>query len=361
MFSLKYVAITLLTLNWFVMALRLPASTLKLQSATKPQFTIAKTPKNTLGFEKNPYRVKLAARDQIITGSGDNVVDDFPITASTPTGFNPDVQAQQPVPKWLKDFTGLSEWPGMDPPYIPLDFIKLEEIPDIAPYPQGVCPLTRGTCSFDCYKCVEPDDVFTCPKLSQTFDDGPSPATPKLLSHLQGKSSFFTLGVNVVRYPEIYHSIQKKGHLLGSHTWSHKFLPSLTNEQVIAQLEWSIWAMNATGNHLPKWFRPPYGGIDNRIRHILRKFGLQAALWDHDTFDWQLLNPSMNRTQDQILADVKQWMSKSNPPMGLILEHDGAIQTVNAGIEVRNLIGEDQWTVAQCKGGAEYIRVFDPM
>lgn len=277
--------------------------------------------------------------------------------AATATGFDPHAQAQQPFPSWLSEFTQMTAWPGLDPPYILLDFINLAEVPNIPPYQQGICPGTADSCSFDCFKCVEPDDCYTCPKLSQTFDDGPSPATSKLLAHLNHKATFFTLGVNAVRYPETYKELQSKGHLIGSHTWSHKFLPSLSNEEIIAQIEWSIWAMNATGHHLPKWFRPPYGGYDNRVRHILRKFGMQAALWDYDTFDWQILNNL--KTEDLVLADVTKWKNASHNPSGLILEHDGALPTVNAAIKANEIIGEDQLTVAQCMGGIDYIRVFD--
>lgn len=276
--------------------------------------------------------------------------------SDTPVGWDPNILAQEPFPKWLSDFTGLREWPGVDPPYIPLDFIDFKKISSFPSYSQANCPVTRDGCSFDCFKCVEPDDVFTCSKLSQTFDDGPSPATPKLLNLLNHKTTFFTLGINVVRFPEIYREVESKGHLLGSHTYSHKFLPSLTNEEIIAQFEWSIWAMNATGNHLPKWYRPPYGGIDNRVRSIARQFGLQAVLWDYDTFDWKLMSNEI--TEAQILTEVSKWKSKSSSPAGLILEHDGALSTVNVAVEINKILSDDQLTVAKCVGGIDYIKEF---
>lgn len=266
---------------------------------------------------------------------------------------------QTPFPKWLTDFTGLTQWPGLDPPYIPLDFIDFEKIPPYQPYTQGNCFANpREACSFDCDGCVEPDDVYTCPKLSQTFDDGPSPATEKLLASLSHKTTFFNLGLNIVNNQDIYHKMLQQGHLVGTHTWSHPYLPSLSNEQIITQLEWSIWAMNATGNHTPKWFRPPYGGIDNRVRAISRQFGLQAVLWDFDTFDWQLLNSDdsrTSRTEQDIYDDVIRWKQVDK---GLILEHDGAFMTVDVGVKINNLIGDDQLTVAQCVGGSDYIKKY---
>ena len=273
-----------------------------------------------------------------------------------PIGRTPRSQARTPFPKWLSDFTGLYEWPGSDPPYIPLDFIDFKKIENWKPYREGHCTTnSKISCSFDCDKCVESDDVHSCSKLSQTFDDGPSQHTLKLLDDLKHKSTFFTLGMNVVDHPEIYRKIMEKGHLIGTHTWSHPFLPSLSNEKIIAQLEWSIWAMNATGNHTPKWFRPPYGGIDNRVRSIVRQFGMQSVLWDHDTLDWLAASNPFQRSESDILKDVTLWKRTST---GLILEHDGNKKTVDIAIKANAIIGEDQLTAAQCVKGIDYIKQF---
>ncbi|KGU19919.1 chitin deacetylase [Candida albicans P34048] len=288
-----------------------------------------------------------------------------------------------PFPKWLSDFTGLHEWPDLDPPYIPLDFIDFNKIVNIPIHKQGQChdtgsnnnnnltPLsilrTPKACSFDCFNCVEIDDVYTCPKLSQTFDDGPSTSTLKLLQSFNQtglKTTLFTLGVNIVRFPEIYQQSHSMGHIMGSHTWSHKFLPSLTNQEIISQIEWSIWAMNATSNHLPKWFRPPYGGIDNRIRSILRQFGMQAVLWDFDTFDWKMLGggggggTSNIRKEEDVFSEVEKFkLTKNNK--GLILHHDAIQKTVDVGIMIHEkLLNHDQLTVPLCVGGIDYIKTF---
>jgi chitin deacetylase len=189
--------------------------------------------------------------------------------------------------------------------------------------------------------------------LSQTFDDGPTPATVKLLDNLKTRSTFFVLGLNVVRHPEIYKKAVEKNHVMGSHSWSHKFLPSLTNEEIIAQIEWSIWAMNATAGHLPKWFRPPYGGLDNRVRSITRQFGMQNVLWNIDTSDWKLNDNS--RTETEILSQVQGLISQNS--QGIMLEHDMMIRTVNVAIEVNKKL-PNQLTVPECVGGIDYIKKF---
>ncbi|GAV28009.1 hypothetical protein PMKS-001477 [Pichia membranifaciens] len=274
---------------------------------------------------------------------------------SDPEAEGIEIMATTPVPDWLQQFTGLSSWPDVNPPYIPLDFINFANIPKIPLRAPGTCPTNRLQCSFDCFKCVSYDDVYTCPRLSQTFDDGPSRFTKNLLKRLQSKSTFFTLGLNVVKNRDIYLDIKNRGHLLGSHTWSHKFLPSLTNEEIIAQFEWSIWAMNATGNHLPKWYRPPYGGIDDRVRSIARMFGMQAVVWDHDSFDWQMESKPPQRTKKQILNDISRWKEQGR---GIILEHDVYRSTTDLAIEINKIIGPDQMTVAECVDGLNYVKEF---
>ena len=278
-------------------------------------------------------------------------------TAALAASVGPIELGKTPFPDWLTRFTGLTEWPGLNPPYIPLDFIDFSAIPGYPSHSQGECHLTPpNACSFDCHNCVAHDDVHTCRKLSQTFDDGPTLVTPRLLDRLHHRSTFFCLGINTVNHPNIYRRIMQEGHLIGSHTWSHAFLPSLTNEQIIAQLEWSIWAMNATGRHIPKWFRPPYGGIDERVRAISRQFGMQAVVWDHDTFDWRLSANDPARTEEAVYADVMRW--KVANAGGIILEHDATDRTVDVAINVLDIIGDDQLTAAQCIGGINYIKEY---
>ncbi|ODV77215.1 carbohydrate esterase family 4 protein [Suhomyces tanzawaensis NRRL Y-17324] len=264
-----------------------------------------------------------------------------------------------PFPQWLTDFTGLHEWPHFDPPYIPLDFISFDLLPPVPRHTQGACGAVGPQwCLFDCANCVSYDDVYTCPKLSQTFDDGPSGPTRQLLAGLKHRSTFFTLGLNVVHFPDVYHETMARGHIMGSHTWSHKFLPALTNEEIVAQVQWSVWAMNATAGHLPKWFRPPYGGTDDRVRGIVRQFGMQTVLWDFDTLDWKMLaeNAPNSRTERDIYAELDKF-KQTNGGRGLILEHDVHSRTVGVALNIASKL-ERPLTVPQCVGGIDYIKQF---
>jgi chitin deacetylase len=265
-------------------------------------------------------------------------------------------QLLQPFPSWLADITGMTHWPTEIPPYIPMGTIDLDAVPKNIPRRSlGDCSrVDRSMCAFDCFRCTAVDDIFTCPILSQTFDDGPSPSTPKLLTEFPGRTTFFTQGINVVRFPETFRQAHQQGHLLATHTWSHADLTSLRNEDIVAQIQWSIWAMNATAGIVPKYFRPPYGALDDRVRAITRQFGLTAVFWDRDTFDWRVNDGS--KTADEVYADVRQWQRER--PNGLILEHDSTIKTVNVGVKVSELLGARQMTVADCVNGQWYQQQF---
>lgn len=260
-------------------------------------------------------------------------------------------QGLTPFPQWLTDITNLTQWPGYESKYIPIAGIDLGNVPNVPIRELGDCSkVTLDHCSFDCHRCLALDEIMSCPVLSQTFDDGPSPATPKLLEQLPGKTTFFTQGINVVRFPDTFRLQHAKGHLLASHTWSHANLAGVSNEDIAAQIQWSIWAMNATAGIVPRYFRPPYGASDNRVRHIARQFGLISVFWDHDTFDWQVNDKK--KIPLQILDEVSSWRAQN--PNGLILEHDSTIDTVNVGVDVSKMLGEKQYTVAECVNGQWY-------
>ena len=109
-----------------------------------------------------------------------------------------------------------------------------------------------------------------------TFDDGPSPYTPALLDYLKSineKVTFFIVGTQVLQYPEILKRAYDEGHEIAMHSWSHHNMASLTNEQVIAELKWNEQVIKEVIGVSPRFFRPPFGNIDNRVRDIAKALG----------------------------------------------------------------------------------------
>lgn len=102
-----------------------------------------------------------------------------------------------------------------------------------------------------------------------TFDDGPSPElTPwvlDLLDKYNAKVTFFCLGKNVERHPEIYNEIIKRGHAVGNHTYSHLNGWKVNSDDYLQDVE---LAADITPSNL---FRPPYAKITKSQRKCIAK------------------------------------------------------------------------------------------
>ncbi|KAK9462695.1 uncharacterized protein V1516DRAFT_694754 [Lipomyces oligophaga] len=247
-------------------------------------------------------------------------------------------------PKWLADLTKMNDWPGDYPPFIS-GSVDLNGIPSEPIYTKD--QPCRGKCAFDCNGCLGPSDVIVCSTMIQTFDDGPFTSTSRLLQYFfrqRQRVSFFLIGKNVRDLPNIFRRQRRLGHFIGSHTWSHPYLPSLTNEEIAAQLIWTTWVMNATAGYIPTYFRPPYGGMDDRVRAIAGRVGLRPVVWNLDTNDWRMVEE--DRTAEQVLSDVQYW--EDHNFTGIILEHDRADSTVDVAINIQRIIGRKSQVVATC-------------
>jgi hypothetical protein len=78
------------------------------------------------------------------------------------------------------------------------------------------------------------------------------------------------------------------GHTLCVHTWSHPAMTSLANDNVVAELYWTLKAIKEVTGVTPKCWRPPFGDVDDRVRAIAWQMGLTTVLWDEDTNDWNM-------------------------------------------------------------------------
>ena len=123
--------------------------------------------------------------------------------------------------------------------------------------------------------------------MAFTYDDGPSEYTSKLLKILENNNSsatFFMLGNRMKNYEELIRKIHSSNSEIGSHTYSHKDLTSISKDEINNELNSTNIIYNAlTGQNL-KYLRPPYNKYDentlNQNYHIIS--------WNIDTKDWLL-------------------------------------------------------------------------
>lgn len=155
-----------------------------------------------------------------------------------------------------------------------------------------------------------------------TFDDGPTPEitnwTLDVLKQYNAKATFFCIGNNVEKHPEIFHDILNAGHAIGNHTHNHlkgwknsadaylknvdkaqdiiKFQIPKTKFQNLANDSQSSKIVNQQ-SLITNLFRPPYGQITSKQGKKLIALGYRIIMWDVLSFDWQ------NRVSEQRCLD----------------------------------------------------------
>ncbi|KAI7894352.1 uncharacterized protein EV154DRAFT_498500 [Mucor mucedo] len=196
-------------------------------------------------------------------------------------------------------------------------------------------------CDWTFTGCFGKDDLYKCPKgqWALTYDDGPSEFSPKLYDYLDKvdvKVTFFMVGGQVVKFPDYTLRAYKAGHELAMHTWSHNYMTSLTNEQIVAELKWNELAIKEVTGVAPKYFRPPYGDIDDRVRNVAAALGFIPVIWNHDTNDWAHASDPVNFKSAWIDGNVTKWATaaKTATVGGISLEHDLYDKTVDAAIRI---------------------------
>ena len=105
--------------------------------------------------------------------------------------------------------------------------------------------------------------------IALTFDDGPHPIyTPALLDAMQERNvraTFFVLGREVEKHPEIVARMYEEGHLIGNHSFNHRYLPYLDQSCIFEDLESTSLLIEEITGTRPNILRPPFGEMDDRV------------------------------------------------------------------------------------------------
>jgi len=153
--------------------------------------------------------------------------------------------------------------------------------------------------------------VGTQPALYLTFDDGPHPEiTPFVLAQLakyKAKGTFFCVGDNVRKYPEVYRQILSEGHRTGNHTFHH--LNGWKNKTQ-EYLNDAALAKQRIDSPL---FRPPYGRIRYAQAKRLAAAGFEVIYWSLLSGDFDI-----NLSPQSCLKNVSEKMR----PGDIIVFHD---------------------------------------
>ena len=136
-----------------------------------------------------------------------------------------------------------------------------------------------------------------------TFDDGPNPnTTPTLLTELNKRgmnASFFMLGRNAEKYPEVVKMVDQNGFEIGSHTYQHRNLKRISNEEQSYEINQTKNIIHRIIGKNPTSIRPPYGNYNDVT---LSYIDTPIILWNVDTLDWKYrdANATYQNSIDQI-------------------------------------------------------------
>ncbi|WP_282122881.1 polysaccharide deacetylase family protein [Algibacter mikhailovii] len=125
-----------------------------------------------------------------------------------------------------------------------------------------------------------------------TFDDGPTPEitnwTLDLLNQYHAKATFFCIGANIEKHPDIFKRTILEGHAIGNHTQNHikgwknntkNYLKNIAEAKTV--IEHQMLNLGAI-----KFFRPPYGQITPKQGRHLIALDYKIIMWDILSFDW---------------------------------------------------------------------------
>ncbi len=147
--------------------------------------------------------------------------------------------------------------------------------------------------------------------LYLTFDDGPIPeVTPWVLEVLREyniKATFFCVGENITKHPDVFRMVIDDGHTVGNHTYNHIQGWQHKNDDFISNTTLTDKLMNS------KLFRPPHGHMRFNQCQLLQKLGYQIIMWDVVTRDYsRWMNP------EQVFENVKKYTRDGS----IIVFHD---------------------------------------
>jgi peptidoglycan-N-acetylglucosamine deacetylase len=167
-----------------------------------------------------------------------------------------------------------------------------------------------------------------------TFDDGPSSVyTPRVIEALNfhcTKATFYMVGSRALAEPKIVQDIHRRGHTIGTHTWSHANLRNIGIERAKPEFELGFSGVQkALGKPIAPFFRFPYLADSRAMMEYARARHMAMFSIDIDAYDYKTLQPV--EVHKAIMRQVLEQRK------GIILFHD--IQPATAGA-LKNLLSD---------------------
>lgn len=142
-----------------------------------------------------------------------------------------------------------------------------------------------------------------------TFDNGYEAGyTSKILEVLKQndvKATFFITAHYLNTQPELVKQMIDEGHIVGNHTVNHKSMPSLTDEQIKAEVMDLHQAIYSKFGYEMKYIRPPMGEYSERTLSVTNSLGYKTVMWSFAYEDWDEKNqPNEDKAKEKILNNL---------------------------------------------------------
>lgn len=135
-----------------------------------------------------------------------------------------------------------------------------------------------------------------------TFDDGPIPyLTEEILSILKkydAKATFFCVGDNIGKHPEIFQKVIAEGHAIGNHTHNHLRGWKTKQDHYLENIKECAQHIEKFYSHPKRLFRPPYGQVSPSLAKKISQAGYRIIMWDVLSKDYDnTLSPDLIRNK----------------------------------------------------------------
>jgi peptidoglycan/xylan/chitin deacetylase (PgdA/CDA1 family) len=167
---------------------------------------------------------------------------------------------------------------------------------------------------------AEENSVRTLPlkgTVALTFDDGPTETyTPQILAILKKyniKATFFMVGMNAEKHPELVKQVLAEGHAVDSHSLTHPMLTKLNEASLKKEIVSPQVIINNIINKKPVCLRYPFGASNQHVRDFIRAQGITPVPMGFNSFDYE--RPGVEK--------IVSWVLKNAYSGQVILLHDG--------------------------------------
>ncbi len=179
-------------------------------------------------------------------------------------------------------------------------------------------------------------------KVALTFDDAPNGYTREILAVLgefQVRATFFLIGTQVMRHPELARLIIALGHEIGNHSFSHAFTEECSEVDLEGDIRRAEDVIFEVTGRLPLYFRPPGGLVTQALRRACGALGYGIVLWSVDSRDWKA------KSVDEVVTSV---LGKVHP--GAIVLFHSLPHTVQALPRILRALQEEGYDIVPVSG-----------